>query len=164
MYFWRIEKLKAHMIQQPLTEREVLPYLLASSILLAVCLAVFRHLPVSGLWDDYSSAFNILLAAFGTYYIYLQNQGTHGEHILQRYIVLGWVVSIRWLVGFLLGSIILMIGLTIAGLSPLGESSQIINAIYEALASLVLYWLIGHHVRDVALKTQAAQPPKLPII
>ncbi len=53
MYFWRIEKLKAAMAARPLSEREVLPYLIAS---IALSTAVL-YLPQTSqnVWDTLGS-------------------------------------------------------------------------------------------------------------
>ncbi|MBC7750304.1 MAG: hypothetical protein H7Z73_01090 [Candidatus Saccharibacteria bacterium] len=93
MYFWRIEKLKASMATAQLTEREVLPYLIATMILLTVAFGAMRHMPVTSYWDDINSILNILFAIIGTIYIYHKNNGAAGRNFLQRYIVISWVVG-----------------------------------------------------------------------
>ncbi len=161
MYFWRIKQLKAEMIQQPLTDREVVPYLIASLVVIGLALAAASHLPATSTLDDYFSVFNTVALGLGTYYIYLQNQGANGQHLLQRYIVIGWVIGIRWLVAYLVGTFIITIGVYFSASLPI-EASMVMLLIFNVIAVLVYYWLVGHHVRDVALRTSTVQPPVLP--
>jgi hypothetical protein len=95
MYFWRLEKLKTEMAARPLSEREALPYLV---VFVALSSAV-AYIPQTShnLWDGFGAVWSVLLAAVGTVYIYRQNGGAAGQHFLQRYFAVGWVVFIRWL-------------------------------------------------------------------
>src|SRR5687767_5292916 len=95
MYFWRIEKLKDAMAAGPLTDREVLPYFIAFAILTALGTSLpgeaeFNH------WETVGAVWSVLLAGFGSYFIYSQNGGARGQYLLQRYFALGWVVGVRW--------------------------------------------------------------------
>lgn len=151
MYFWRIEKLKTSMATAPLTDREVLPYLIATVILMAAVLGGAQHVPVTSVWDDISSIFGMVIAVIGTIYIYNRNNGEAGQHFLQRYIVIGWVVSLRWLVAFMVIFTILYIILEYYGASA--ENIALAEFTFDTLASAVLYWRIGHHVHDLAQRT-----------
>ncbi len=153
MYFWRIEKLKTAMATAPLTEREVLPYLIASVVVVSIILGAMRHAPITSFWEDISTLCNIILAVFGTLYIYQQNNGKNGQHLLQRYIAISWVVSIRWLIGFIILSIVLL-GILL-GLHVTVENIALIFFIFSFIAQVILYWRIGHHVQDIAQRAIA---------
>ena len=96
MYFWHIEKLKTEMAARPLSAREALPYLIVTVVLpsLMACIPLTNH----NLWDWLGAIWSVLLVVFGTIYIYHQNGGANGQHFLQRYFAVGWVVAIRWIV------------------------------------------------------------------
>jgi hypothetical protein len=162
MYFWRIAKLKEQMIEQPLSDREVLPYLIRPALIMGFFFVVLRHLPIINIWEDYLGFINFLVLGIGTYYVYIQNQGAQGQYLLQRYVVIGWVVSIRWLVVYLLSSTVL--GVALYAVHFPTESYVMINCVYSAIATIIYYWLLGRHVHDVALRTSAAQPPELPTV
>jgi len=93
MYFWRIENLKSEMATRPLSDREVLPYLVVFAVLSASVVSFPQT--VFNTWDGLSAALSIFLAFVGTIYIYLQNGGNQGQHFLQRYLLIGWVVALR---------------------------------------------------------------------
>lgn len=151
MYFWRIEKLKAQMAARPLSEREALPYL----VVFVGLSAAVGYIPptMSNVWDGLGAAWSVALAVVATIYIYCQNGGADGQHFLQRYFAIGWVVGIRWLVVIVLTTIAFIATLTALGLKT--EHTTWYNFMFFAIAEAVVYWRIGHHVRDLANRTRA---------
>jgi hypothetical protein len=149
MYFWRIEKLKAEMAARPLSDREVLPYLVVFVGLVAAL--TFIPQPVTNIWDGFGAVWSSALAIFGTIYLYRQNGGAGGQHFLQRYFVIGWVVFIRWLV------IVFLAGVAIFGLlAALGnelEETTWYEFVFVAIVGAILYWRTGYHIRDLAQRT-----------
>ena len=95
MYFWNINKLKEDLKEQPLPESESFKYLLASSIVLGL---VMVPLFETNKYDVIGALLDTVVLVFGVLYIFRCNGAANGEHLLQRYFSLGWVVSIRWLV------------------------------------------------------------------
>ena len=81
MYFWRIGNLKTELAARPLSEREALPYLVASMVVLTA--ATYIPQAEYTLWDYLTAAWSISLAAVGTIYIYRENGGARGRHFLQ---------------------------------------------------------------------------------
>ncbi|MBI2929570.1 MAG: hypothetical protein HYY24_28230 [Verrucomicrobia bacterium] len=152
MYFWRIEKLKTEMATRPLSEREALPYLV---VFLALSTAV-GYIPetVFNIWDGFGAAWSVLLAVIGTIYIYHQNGGAKGQHFLQRYFAIGWVVAIRWLVIIVLAAFAFVGVLEFVGV--LNDSTSWYEFLFLAVAETVIYWRIGYHIRDLARKTTMA--------
>lgn len=150
MYFWRIEKLKAAMAARPLSEREVLPYLIAS---IALSTAV-SHLPQTSqnVWDTLGAVWSVLLVVVGSLYIYRQNGGANGQHFLQRYFAIGWVVTLRWLVFLAVG--VAFYG-ALSAMEAETEETAWHHFLFLAVAETVVYWRIGHHVRDLAQKAVA---------
>jgi len=155
MYFWRIEKLKTSMAAAPLTEREVLPYLVASIIAIYIALGLTQHTPITSFWDDISSFCEMLFAVIGTIYIYRKNNGKNGQHFLQRYIAINWVVSVRMFVGALITYYILQEILSAVYVNE--ENSALIDFIYFFIINVILYWRIGHHVHDLAQKNMTQE-------
>ena len=151
MYFWRIEKLKAQMAARPLSEREALPYL----VVFVGLSAAVGYIPqtMSNVWDGLGAAWNVALAVVATIYIYRQNGGADGQHFLQRYFAIGWVVGIRWLVVIVLTTIAFIATLTALRLET--EHTTWYSFMFFAIAEAVVYWRIGHHVRDLANRTRA---------
>jgi hypothetical protein len=151
MYFWRIEKLKRRMAARPLSEREVLPYLV---VFVALSTAVV-YIPQAtrNVWDGLGAVWSVLLAVVGSIYIYRQNGGPGGQHFLQRYFAVGWVVGLRWLVVFI-GASVAFYG-TLAAVGADTDNTPWYDFLFFAVAEAVIYWRIGHHVRDLASRTAA---------
>lgn len=151
MYFWRIEKLKAQMAARPLSEHEVLPYLV---VFLALS-TVGGNIPPAtrNVWDALGAVWSVLLVVLGSIYIYRQNGGAGGHHFLQRYLAVGWVVALRWIVVFIVAAVACFGTLSALGADT--ESTHWYDFLFVAAAEALLYWRIGHHVRDLATRTAA---------
>lgn len=151
MYFWCIEKLKTEMAARPLSEREALPYLV---VFVALSTAV-AYIPLTtyNIWDGLGAVCSVLLATVGTIYIYRQNGGAEGQHFLQRYFAVGWVVTIRWLAVLILVAVAFY-G-TLATVGAVTEGTHWYDFLFIAVIEAVMYWRIGHHVRDLAQRETA---------
>jgi hypothetical protein len=152
MYFWRIEKLKSEMAARPLSDREMLPYLVVFAALSSA--AGYFPQPSQNLWDALGAVGSVLLSVVGTIYIYRQNGGASGQHFLQRYFAIGWVVTIRWLVVMALAAAVYF-G-TLIAVDADTESTHWYDVLFQTVIPAVIYWRIGHHVRDLAQRTATA--------
>ena len=149
MYFWRIEKLKSEMAARPLSEREVLPYLV---VYVALSAAVSYLPPTTyNVWDGLGAVWSTLLAVVGTIYIYRQNGGADGQHFLQRYFAIGQVVAMRWLAFVMLPVVALYIAMEELGSDT--ESTHWYDFLFGAVIEAAFYWRVGYHVRDLAQRT-----------
>jgi hypothetical protein len=146
MYIRRIEELKTKMASRPLSEREVLPYLVVSMVLCAGASYITQR--ELTFWDYLEAAWSIALAAAGTIYIYRKNAGSNGCHFLQRYFAIGWVVSVRWFVFLLPAGIAWYAALEIFGIPT--EHTGWHLFLFAAAAETIVFLMIGHHVRDLA--------------
>ena len=142
MYFWRIDRLKARLIAQPLTDREVLPYLLIF-MGLTTLVAVFPP-PSMNVWDYAIGLGTVVLTFIGTVYAYRCNNGAQGQHFLQRYFALGWVIVVRLLAVTLPLTFVLFAILS----TPDGTTWHM--AVLTAVVGFVFYQRLGHHIRTVA--------------
>ena len=151
MYFWRIEQLEDQMVGRPLSEREVLPYL----IVFVALTAAIGFIPSERLnvWDHLGTSFSVILAVLGTIWIYRQNGGADGRLFLQRYLAIGWVVGIRWMAVLLVLFIPLFIMLWLYGIES--EVTTLYDVVFFAAAEFALYWRIGVHVGNVARRAKS---------
>jgi hypothetical protein len=151
MYFWHIEKLKTELAARPLSERETLPYFV---VFVGLFTAV-GYIPqtMSNVWDGLVAAWSVALAVVGTIYIYRQNGGADGQHFLQRYFAIGWVVTVRWFAFLILVGVAFFATLAAVGADT--ENTNWYDFLFSAVAEAVVYWRIGHHVRDLAQRTAA---------
>jgi len=68
MYFWNLSKLKSQMAERPLTDREVLPYLVVCNAIIAAVYSL-ALLPFNR-WDALGVIWSVALAIGGTLYVY----------------------------------------------------------------------------------------------
>jgi hypothetical protein len=143
MYFWRIEDLKKDLIAKPLTDREVLPYLL---IFVGIT-ALIPIFPVESmnLWDYAATTWTLLLAVAGTLYAYQCNGAAAGTHFVQRYLSIGWVVAVRWTAVVMAAFVVLLFLVDTSG-----DATTPTVALFWMIAEVVLYERMGHHIRLVA--------------
>lgn len=160
MYFIKYQPLKSRLHSRSITEREALPYLVIFSALTALSGA---PVPTTGfnIWDALSTVISIVLAITGILYAYSQNGGRTGYDLIQKYVVLGWVVSFR----FILVGVPTMIVVTIVGTS-LGltsyDSHGWFNVAVRAVLEAILYQRIGRHIRDTRKQTSEPSVPGCP--
>lgn len=109
MYFYSIKNLKSKLAEGPLSENESVTYLIGFSVITA--LTKILPAPTPSTWHYINSIISLLLAFFGTYWIYLQNGGPKGENFIQRYVILGWVSAIRYIT-FALPAFIIVLAAT----------------------------------------------------
>lgn len=137
------------MVIRPLSEAETLPYL----VVYVTFATILIYLPdtFSNVWDILGAIFSTVLAVVGTIYIYRQNGGADGQYFLQRYFAISWVATLRWLVIFIITTIIYSILLELA--SVWSEETTWYDFIFLTVFEVIIYQRIGDHVLDVARRT-----------
>lgn len=150
MYFWNIKKLKALLIERPMTEKEVLPYLIATMLLLTL-VQYFPNALHFNAWDYLEIVIASITVIVGTFWLYRKNFGDKGSHFLQRYFALGWVVTVRFIV-FVTPVFIALVFLA-SNFGLYNAESEATNWVDTALLTVMevfLYWYFGKHLADVA--------------
>ena len=98
-------------------------------------------------WNYLDAGCSIFLAIAGTIYIYRKNGGAAGDHFMQRYFVIGWVVAMRWFAWVVPAIFFYYVALSDFGVE--GEPASWHEAAFFAACETILYWRIGHHVADL---------------
>ena len=149
MYFWRIEKLKSELAAHPMSDRDVLPYVVVDAVLKSTLTSITMAFPISSynIWNLLGTGWSIALAVLGTIYIFRQNGGVRGQQFLPRYFALGWVVGWRWFALYVsLIWLLMFVGI-------IEDETNACEFLVVVIAELLLFAWIGKHVRDVALAT-----------
>lgn len=148
MYFWRIEKLKTEMATRPLSERETLPYLIVT--------VAIASIPAGndGGWQVFDAIVAVVLEVLGAIYIFRQNGGATGQHFLQRYFAVGWVVSLRCVPAAVVAAGVCVVAMaSTVGISDENTQWPLFLILFRVVVWTGFYWRIGHHVRDLAVRT-----------
>ena len=145
MYFIRYQPLKEKLKSRTLSDREVLPYLILCAGL-ATAVYLFPTTEEFNLWDWIGVGLSISLAVGGVIYAYTQNGGKQGFDLIQKYVIIGWVVAVRCGLAFIPIAIALYLLAEEVGVmtDDTGWFDVLIIAGFEA----VLYQRIGRHIRD----------------
>ena len=155
MYFLKYHPLKERLAARSVTDKEALPYLVVFYVS-ASLVTSFPFIEEFNKWDFVSGALSVLLAAGGILYAYRSNGGAEGFDLVQKYVVLGWVVVVRCL----LASLPLLVVAYLAGeafgivTDETGPFDTMVFAVFE----LVLYWRIGRNIRDTRAVDARAKP------
>ena len=152
MYFWKINNLKANLIERPATEREALPYLISLWALWTVSL--YMGLPTDFGLQFYVNFFVAITGTiFGTWWLYKLNDKSGNNYFLQRYIMLDWVVTIRFFVIFAIPLIVLYELLSELGLGSLDTgATSWLDVVMNLVTYPTYFWYFGKHLTEVAQK------------
>lgn len=151
MYFWKIEKLKEDIKNNRFNEKDRFLYGTINVVLWAVGMEVMARLPIESpnIWDTINSLGNIIIPLVGTILVYKANGGANGKDFLGRYVSIGFVVSIRFLVILvpMLISLILYYIYAFPGQEEI--ASNPVEVLSFQLWYAFLFWRIHKHVGDV---------------
>lgn len=153
MYFYSIRRLKERLAVGPLPDRESLPYLLI--FILATSLAASLPTQLEDPWDWAELVTSAVMAVAGTWVLYRANGGAHGRDFLHRYIVLGWVATLRFFTMVVPAVLAFLLVAEFAGLRP--ESKPLFEYALSFFleVSFVLYF--GLHLDDLRDLTDSAR-------
>jgi hypothetical protein len=167
MYFWNIEKLKAQLIERPLTDKETLPYVIAYALIYAIIFELVNFaysIPPDlatkseayGISDFLYFIFYLIVIIFSTKWIFNKNRVYNENYFLQRYTALGWVVMIRVTVFLTIFVLLLAIITLILGWDAdrVFESDKFgyIAFVMTYFVYFLYFWYFGKHISDVAQK------------
>ena len=153
MYFIKYSPLKEKLRNRELSEREALPYLI---VFMALSMAVTSFPLYDGfnIWDAISGILSVVIAVWGVVYSYKCNQGADGYDLIQKYFVLGWVVAIRCLLGFIPAAIVCYVGAELLGL--VSDESNWVDVTITSVFLIVLYFKTGRHIKDTTREQDSA--------
>lgn len=143
MYFVSYHPLKHKLRTNALSDREALPYLIIWSF------AIFLDSYTSGGkisngYDILSLCLTIITVIGGTYYVYLQNGGKEGFNLIQKFVVLGWVVSIRFAIVLIpIVTVYIVIWLKLEN-----PSFDLYTVLLGGAIRLIYFQRLGTHIRD----------------
>jgi len=154
MYFWKIDSLSQDLKNGSLPQSERFKYLLANVIVYAVIieLSTLFAEPIIAL-DIFQSIFIVAITVAGTIYCYVVNSHGDNQEFIDRFICIGWVVTVRVIVLFIVAfSLYLFIGYAVGGeeFERFSETTNFVSVGFVLGMCGVFYGLVGKHIKKVA--------------
>ena len=151
MYFYSIRTLKQRLAAGPLPESESLPYL----VIFLAATSIASSLPgeLESVWDWTQVIVSVVLAVVGTWILYRANGGAEGRDFLHRYIVLGWVVTLRFFTLVLPALIVFLWVGHVAGFVSTSNSLLDVLVTFVIEVSFLVYFAL--HLDDLRQVTAA---------
>ena len=94
-------------------------------------------------------AVNTAITIIGTIYCYRCNGGSNGTSFLERYFVIGWVVTIRYIIIICLPSMIAF-GVIGKSIGFLRDKTSEYEVLLFAVLIAGLYWRLGSNIQHVS--------------
>ena len=151
MYFWKIEKLKEDIKSDRFSEKDRFAYFIVGITLSAIGMETTTGLVEENpnIWDMLSAIGNVIIAVVGTVFAYRANGSANGKDFLGRFLSIGFVVSIRFLV-FIIPLLIALAFLSITVFPEVDENMSSLIFILPFLSwYALLFWYICRHINDV---------------
>jgi membrane protease YdiL (CAAX protease family) len=151
MYFLRYQPLKEKLRTRTLSDREALPYLIAYSAFYSVFwLIPGIENPTS--WDYLSAGASVVLAILAVIYFYIKNGKSEGFDLVLKFLTIGWIVGVRFVLAMLLVLGLMLLVLPIIDTETdflFGEESTgWLDSLVIAVIEIIFYQRIGHHIAD----------------
>jgi hypothetical protein len=152
VYFWRIDRLKSELRARELPARDAFGY--ATAHLLCWTLPNFLPLGKASITatDDALMVVATFIIVGGLWVAYRANGGVDGRDFAGRLLAMGWVLGVRLTVLWIVCAPLLLIIAFAAGVlkeRPSDSAIRGIGWIFLFVTSLVFYWRLTHHLRDV---------------
>jgi hypothetical protein len=152
VYFWRIDRLKNELRAREVPARDVLGY--ATALLIVSTLPNFLPTGETSLTrtDVALIVVLILITVCGLWAAYRANGGAEGRDFAGRLLAIGWVLGLRLMVLWMVSlPLLFIIALATGAVKDKASDSAIRGSAWTfmLITSLVFYWRLTHHLRDV---------------
>jgi hypothetical protein len=151
MYFVKYHPLKEKLRDRSVSDREALPYLMVFAGLTTL-VGAFPMFEGFNELDFVSGVLSVVFAILGVLYAYRCNGGREGFDLIQKYVVLGWVVAVRCLLAFIPLMIVAYIGGEVLGV--ITDETGLFDIALIAVFEIVIYQRIGRHIRDTQMESE----------
>lgn len=150
MYFFKYQPLKERLKNRMISDREALPYLLLFGGLEALVLSMPASSETNK-WDVIERILYVIVTMAGILYVYRKNGGSTGYDIIHKFVVLGWVVAVRYFIFVLPVAGLIYFTAYYYGLS--GEKTTVFDAVFSIVLSIIYYERLGRHISDTNKQT-----------
>lgn len=162
MYIWNKKALEQKLIADSLTEREKFSYVFVLTISYSLAASIGAFLPqeVSEI-AIIGHVVILLLTVIGIIWCFQINQNGDGKNFVERFICMGWILSVRVLLLYFAFLIAISVGLTLAYPEQYQESFNGPSIIWDILlgggVTLIYYWRIAVSITTIANATHKVE-------
>lgn len=155
MYIWNKKALEQKLIDDSLTEREKFSYVFALifSYVLGSSIAIFFPEEVSEI-AVLGQVFMLILTAIGIIWCFQINQSGDGTKFVERFVCIGWVMSIRVLAMYLIFLIVASVIFSLADREGFDEilsgPSIILDILLIGILTIIYYWRVSTSIAVIA--------------
>lgn len=149
MYFIRYSPLKERLKNRSIADREALPYFILFCVLEAIAIALPRS-EYKNRWDYISTVVTLLITFWGVVYVYQRNGGRNGYDLIHKFVVLGWVVAVRFLISVV--PIFIAVFALVWHYDFVAEETTFFNVVLFSVLEVIFYQRIGRHIADTNSK------------
>ena len=149
MYFWKIKNLKQEIIENKVTSRDNILYLILFFTLYMVLFvqAIFQ---IHSLWNIEMVLLQVLISFLGIGYAYYKSVKSgvgEAKVFIEHFTAVGWVFLLRSLFFMTIGMLNLYVMTHIFSFEALftAKNAVIVGMSFE----LLLYWRIGKHIESL---------------
>jgi hypothetical protein len=139
MYIWNLEKVTAEIKDRPFTEAELFPYFLVYTALYSPIIIPVMGTVTYNLWDTVMGVIYFFISLIATYYIYRKNGGPNGKDFVQKYLTIGFVFWVRWVVFVALPVTVIWMFFLLSDTT----TTQLFDVVIFSLLSAHYYWRLG---------------------
>ncbi len=144
MYFIKYHPLKEDLRKRQISDRHALPYLIVF-IALTTLSAEFPIVYDIHPWHNLSGFLSVGISVWGVYYAYIKNGGSEGYDLIQKFVVLGWVLNIRIII--IMIPTVFLFDIINDWLDVFKDTTNLYEA-YFILLEIVFYKKLGLHISD----------------
>jgi hypothetical protein len=149
MYFWSIDKLKADLIEEPMSSGQILPYILLTFSISAAYYWLFPSESVAQI------SLHVLSGILGVYWLIQKNGGNNSHYFLDRFITIAWLGYLRMLILTAVITSLVFIATNDNLWFKLPHDFLDYFALIMYIINLIFfYWFMSKHIADVAQKAK----------
>jgi len=147
MYIWKITELKKQLINSDLEEAESFKYLMANTVLFTAATIQYGE---TNQFDTLSGVISLFTAVLGTWIAYKVNGEKDGNHFVQRYLAICWVIFVRFFALIALPLIIVNVAIEEFFLGGVPTATTLSDVFFICALEATYIAMVARHVSHVA--------------
>jgi len=106
-------------------------------------------------YDTVGGVISLFIAVVGLWFIYICNGGKNGKRIIERYISIGWVIAVRFVILLLIPALVVAIILQEMYMGGIPEETSLFDVVFIQAFSVIYILWVAKHVNHVAKQSNA---------